>query len=81
MVAFHGQMGMFIRALDLHPQPRRGRAKQVAEDAVLNANYMLRSLQDVLDAPFAATGPCMHEAIFSDPGSPRASGRSTSPRR
>jgi glycine dehydrogenase subunit 2 len=42
--------------------------KQVAEDAVLNANYILRSLEDVLDAPFAASGPCMHEAIFSDKG-------------
>jgi len=42
--------------------------KQVAEDSVLNANYILRSLQDVLDAPFAASGPCMHEAIFSDRG-------------
>jgi glycine dehydrogenase subunit 2 len=42
--------------------------RQVAEDAVLNANYVLRSLQDVLDAPFGASGPCMHEALFSDEG-------------
>src|SRR5204863_5187284 len=35
---------------------------------VLNANYILRSLEDVLDAPFAKSGPCMHEAIFSDKG-------------
>jgi len=41
---------------------------QVAEDSVLNANYILRSLEDVLDAPFAHSGPCMHEAIFSDKG-------------
>ncbi len=41
---------------------------QVAEDSVLNANYVLRSLEDVLDAPFAFSGPCMHEAIFSDKG-------------
>jgi glycine dehydrogenase subunit 2 len=40
----------------------------VAEDAVLNANYILRSLDDVLDAPFAHSGPCMHEALFSDDG-------------
>jgi glycine dehydrogenase subunit 2 len=38
----------------------------VAEDAVLNANYVLRQLEDVLSAPFAASGPCMHEALFSD---------------
>ena len=42
--------------------------RQVAEDSVLNANYVLRSLEDVLDAPFAHSGPCMHEAIFSDKG-------------
>ena len=42
--------------------------RQVAEDAVLNANYVLRSLDDVLDAPFGPSGPCMHEAIFSDRG-------------
>ena len=35
---------------------------------MLNANYVLRSLEDVLDAPFAFSGPCMHEAIFSDKG-------------
>ena len=42
--------------------------KQVAEDAVLNANYILRSLEDVLAAPFAHSGPCMHEALFGDEG-------------
>ncbi|HAN90260.1 MAG TPA: aminomethyl-transferring glycine dehydrogenase subunit GcvPB, partial [Erythrobacter sp.] len=36
--------------------------------AVLNANYILRSLEDVLDAPFGHSGPCMHEALFSDKG-------------
>jgi glycine dehydrogenase subunit 2 len=35
---------------------------------VLNANYLLRLLEDGLDAPFAASGPCMHEALFSDRG-------------
>ena len=42
--------------------------RQVAGDAVLNANYVLRSLEDLLDAPFGASGPCMHEALFSDKG-------------
>jgi glycine dehydrogenase subunit 2 len=40
----------------------------VSEDAVLNANYILRRLDDLLDAPFGASGPCMHEALFSDKG-------------
>jgi glycine dehydrogenase subunit 2 len=68
MVAFHGQMGMFTRALAYILSHGADGLKQVAEDAVLNANYILRSLQDVLDAPFAKSGPCMHEAIFSDRG-------------
>ena len=68
MVAFHGQMGMFTRALAYILSHGADGLRQVAEDAVLNANYVLRSLEDVLDAPFAASGPCMHEAIFSDRG-------------
>jgi len=66
MTAFHGQMGMFTRALTYILSHGADGLKQVAEDAVLNANYVLRSLEDVLDAPFAASGPCMHEALFSD---------------
>jgi glycine dehydrogenase subunit 2 len=68
MVAFHGQMGMFTRALSYILSHGADGLRQVAEDSVLNANYVLRSLEDVLDAPFAHSGPCMHEAIFSDKG-------------
>ena len=68
MAAFHGQMGMFTRALTYILSHGADGLRQVAEDAVLNANYVLRSLEDVLDAPFAASGPCMHEALFSDAG-------------
>jgi glycine dehydrogenase subunit 2 len=68
MCAFHGQMGMFTRALTYILSHGADGLQQVAEDAVLNANYVLRSLEDVLDAPFAASGPCMHEALFSDSG-------------
>jgi glycine dehydrogenase subunit 2 len=68
MVAFHGQMGMFTRALAYILSHGADGLKQIAEDAVLNANYILRSLCNVLDAPFAGSGPCMHEAIFSDKG-------------
>jgi glycine dehydrogenase subunit 2 len=66
MTAFHGQMGMFTRALTYILSHGADGLRQVAEDAVLNANYVLRSLEDVLHAPFAAAGPCMHEALFSD---------------
>ena len=68
MTAFHGQMGMFTRALTYILSHGADGLRQVAEDAVLNANYILRSLEDVLDAPFGHSGPCMHEALFSDKG-------------
>ena len=68
MCAFHGQMGMFTRALAYIMSHGADGLKQVSEDAVLNANYILRSMEDMLDAPFAPSGPCMHEAIFSDKG-------------
>jgi len=70
MTAFNGQMGMFTRALTYILSHGADGLRQVAEDSVLNANYILRSMEDVLDAPFAKSGPCMHEAIFSDKGLP-----------
>jgi len=64
MVAFHGQMGMYVRALSYMMSHGADGLRQVAEDAVLNANYVLASLKDVMSAPF--DGPCMHEALFDD---------------
>ena len=64
MVAFHGQMGMFVRALSYMMSHGSDGLRQVAEDAVLNANYVLASLKDVMTASFE--GPCMHEALFDD---------------
>ncbi len=64
MVAFHGQMGMFTRALAYMMSHGADGLRQVAEDAVLNANYVLESLNDVMSAPYE--GPCMHEALFDD---------------
>jgi len=61
---FHGQMGMFIRALAYILSHGADGLWQVASDAVLNANYILASLKDVMSAPFE--GPCMHEALFDD---------------
>ncbi len=65
MCAFHGQMGMFIRALTYMLSHGSDGLKQVAEDAVLNANYIKASLQDMMSVPFP-DGPCMHEALFDD---------------
>ena len=61
-------MGMFTRALSYIMSHGADGLRQVSGDAVLNANYILRSLEDTLDAPFADSGPCMHEALFSDDG-------------
>ncbi|MEL1251367.1 aminomethyl-transferring glycine dehydrogenase subunit GcvPB [Aurantiacibacter gilvus] len=68
MAAFHGQMGMFTRALTYILSHGADGLRQASGDAVLNANYLLRSLDDLFDAPFGDTGPCMHEALFSDHG-------------
>ncbi|MDR3519013.1 MAG: aminomethyl-transferring glycine dehydrogenase subunit GcvPB [Azospirillaceae bacterium] len=64
MKGFHGQMGMFIRALAYILSHGADGLRQVANDAVLNANYLLASLGDVMTGSFP--GPCMHEALFDD---------------
>jgi len=63
---FHGQFGMFVRALTYMLSHGGDGLKQVSEDAVLNANYILRSLENEYHAPFAQQGPCMHEALLTD---------------
>ncbi len=65
MCAFHGQMGMFTRALSYMLSHGRDGVRQSSEDAVLSANYILACLKDVMSAPFG-DGPCMHEALFDD---------------
>jgi glycine dehydrogenase subunit 2 len=64
MCAFHGQMGMFTRALAYILSHGADGLRQVAEDAVLNANYILARLKPVMSPAFE--GYCMHEALFSD---------------
>lgn len=61
---FHGQMGMFVRALTYMLSHGADGLWQVSGDAVLNANYILASLKDVMTASY--DGPCMHEALFDD---------------
>jgi len=63
--AFHGQMGMYVRALAYMLSHGANGLRQVAEDAVLNANYIKARLSGVMSAPFPE-GPCMHEALFDD---------------
>lgn len=62
--AFHGQMGMFVRALTYMLSHGGDGLAQVSGDAVLNANYLMASLAGTLSPAF--DGPCMHEALFDD---------------
>ena len=64
LCAFHGQMGMFTRALAYMLSHGADGLKQAAEDAVLNANYVQARLKSVMTPAF--DGYCMHEALFSD---------------
>lgn len=65
MCAFHGQMGMFVRALTYMLSHGGDGLRQVAEDSVLNANYLLARLRGHFNAPFG-DGPCMHEVLLDD---------------
>ncbi|MCP4382387.1 MAG: aminomethyl-transferring glycine dehydrogenase subunit GcvPB, partial [Hyphomicrobiales bacterium] len=65
LTAFHGQMGMFIRALAYMLSHGADGMRQASEDAVLNANYVRAGLCDLMDQPFGDR-PCMHEVLFDD---------------
>jgi len=65
MCAFHGQMGMFVRALAYMLSHGADGMRQASEDAVLNANYIRASLSDLMSLPFGDR-VCMHEALFDD---------------
>ena len=65
LTAFHGQMGMFVRALAYMLSHGADGMRQASEDAVLAANYVRASLRDVFTQPFGDQ-PCMHEVLFDD---------------
>ena len=65
LCAFHGQMGMYVRALSYMMSHGSDGLRQVAEDAVLAANYVKARLSAALTPAFP-DGPCMHEALFDD---------------
>ncbi len=62
--AFYGNTGMFIRALAYILANGPDGLRETTEDAVLNANYIRKKLEDVYDLPY--TTPSMHEVVFSD---------------
>ncbi len=62
--AFYGNFGMFVRALAYILANGPDGLRQTTEDAVLNANYVRKHLEDVYDLPYAT--PSLHEVVFSD---------------
>jgi len=65
LTAFHGQMGMFVRALAYMFSHGADGMRAASEDAVLSANYIRASLRDIFTQPFGDQ-PCMHEVLFDD---------------
>ena len=64
MRAWHGQFGMFVRALAYMLSHGGDGLRQVAEDAVLNANYILSGIKEKFHVTYAGT--CMHEVLCDD---------------
>jgi glycine dehydrogenase subunit 2 len=61
--AFWGNFGMLVRALTYIRTMGPEGLRSVAENAVLNANYVMKRLESHYDV--AAPGPCMHECVLS----------------
>ncbi len=61
---FYGNTGMFIRALAYILANGPDGLRQTTEDAVLNANYIRKKLEDLYELPYKT--PSMHEVVFSD---------------
>lgn len=61
---FYGHFLVMVRALAYLMSIGREHLSRVAEDAVLNANYIRKKLEPHLDLPYTAR--TLHEVIFSD---------------
>jgi glycine dehydrogenase subunit 2 len=61
--AYCGNFGVLLRALAYTLAYGPG-IRQATEDAVLNANYVRKHLEDLYDLPYNL--PSMHEVVFSD---------------
>ncbi len=59
--SFHGHFGVMVKAFAYIMMLGAGGLRQVAEDAVLNANYLRVRLQDVYHIPYNRI--CMHEFV------------------
>jgi glycine dehydrogenase subunit 2 len=61
---FYGNFGMHVRALAYIMANGPDGLRQTTEDAVLNANYIRKKLEQDYDLPYKSAS--MHEVIFSD---------------
>lgn len=62
MKSFHGHFGILIRAFTYISMLGKDGLKQVSEDAVLNANYLMAKLKARYLLPYDRT--CMHEFVL-----------------
>ncbi|MCL0043936.1 aminomethyl-transferring glycine dehydrogenase subunit GcvPB [Dehalococcoidia bacterium] len=61
--AFHGNFGVLVRAYAYIRALGADGLRQVSQDAVLNANYIMARLKDVYDLSYDRL--CMHEVVLS----------------
>jgi len=64
MRAFYGNAGILIRAYAYILSMGAEGLKKATQMALLNANYLMRSLKEYYDLPYDR--PCMHECVFTD---------------
>ncbi|MCS7025099.1 MAG: aminomethyl-transferring glycine dehydrogenase subunit GcvPB [Bryobacteraceae bacterium] len=62
--AFYGNFGVLVRALAYILAHGGPGLRKATLDALLNANYVRKGLEDYYDLPYP--GPTMHECVFSD---------------
>ena len=63
IAAFHGNFGVLVRAYSYIRSLGAAGLREVSENAVLNANYLLARLKKAYDLPYPRRS--MHEVIFS----------------
>ena len=64
MRAFYGNFGVLVKAYAYILSMGAEGLKKASEMAVLNANYLMKSLKDYYYLPHDR--PCMHECVFTD---------------
>ena len=61
--AFHGNFGMLVRAYTYIRSLGADGLREISENAVINANYILSALRGEYHLPYDRS--CMHEVVFS----------------